>query len=667
MVEGSWAALKDQHSIILSRSAAKTLFGTEHALDKSLKIDNAMEVKVTGVYEDLPHNSQFYDVKFFAPWDLLVSNNQWIKSQGFTNNFLYVYVELEDKVDFNAASTKVKDAIFNNIQSEKDYVSIHPQLMIHPMEKWHLWSEWKNGVSGGMIQTIWLFGIIGVFVLLLACINFMNLSTAQSEKRAKEVGIRKTIGSKRSQLVNQFMSESFLVVLIASIVALALVSLSLNGFNHLAMKQIEMPWSEPKFWMAIAGFVFITVLLAGSYPAFYLSSFNSTRVLKGSLGVGRLASLPRKILVVIQFTVSVTLIIGTLMVYKQVQFAKDRPVGYDRNGLMMVQMVSGDFYAKYDVLKTELKNTGVVTGVATSSSPVTDIWNSNGGFGWKGKDPSLMAELATFTVSAEYGSTVGWEFVKGRDLSGDKSSDSSAFVINESAAKLFGFTDPIGEVVQWQSWWTNGRRDFTIVGVIKDQVVKSPYDPPVPAVYFLKGGPNWITFRIDPKVNIHEALPKVQDVFAKVIPSVPFVYKFVDQEFATKFASEERIGVLSLLFTALAILISCLGLFGLASFVAERRAKEIGIRKVVGASIFNLWRMLSSDFAILIVVACCIAVPIAYYFLNEWLAKFDYRTELSWWIFLISCAGALVITLLTVSYQTIKAAWANPVKSLRSE
>ncbi len=310
---------------------------------------------------------------------------------------------------------------------------------------------------------------------------------------------------------------------------------------------------------------------------------------------------------------------------------------------------------------------GVVTGVATSSSPVTDIWNSNGGFDWKGKDPSFIAELATFTVSAEYGSTVGWEFVKGRDLSDDKASDSSAFVINESAAKLFGFTDPVGEIVQWQSWWTNGRRDFTIVGVIRDQVVKSPYDPPVPAVYFSRGGPNWITFRVDLKANMREALPKVQSVFAKVIPSVPFVYKFVDQEFATKFAAEERVGVLSLLFTVLAILISCLGLFGLASFVAERRAKEIGIRKVIGASIFNLWRMLSGDFAILIVISCGIAVPIAYYFLNEWLTKFDYRTDMSWWVFASSCGGALVITLLTVSYQTIRAAWANPVKSLRSE
>ncbi|RAV97867.1 hypothetical protein DQQ10_26275 [Pseudochryseolinea flava] len=450
-------------------------------------------------------------------------------------------------------------------------------------------------------------------------------------------------------------------------VALAIVSVALNGFNHLAMKQIEMPWHEPRFWMAIAGFVFITAMLAGTYPAFYLSSFNSVQVLKGSLGFGKLVSLPRKILVVVQFTVSVTLIIGTVIVYKQVQFAKDRPVGYDRNGLMMVQMVSSDFYAKYDVLKTELKNTGVVTGVSTSSSPATDIWNSNGGFDWEGKDPSLIAELATFTVSADYASIVGWEFVKGRNLSADKASDSSAFVINESAAKMFGFDDPIGEVVKWQSWWTKGRSDFTIVGVIKDQIVKSPYDPPVPAVYFLKGGPNWITFRIDPKVDIHEALPKVQAVFAKVIPSVPLDYKFVDQEFATKFASEERIGVLSLLFSVLAILISCLGLSGLASFVAERRAKEIGIRKVIGASIFSLWRMLSRDFAILVVVACCIAVPIAYYFLDAWLVKFDYRTELSWWIFAFSCAGALVITLLTVSYQTIRAAWANPVKSLRLE
>jgi putative ABC transport system permease protein len=668
MLQGSLSGLKDPHSIFLSRSAAKVFFGNDDPMDKLLKIDNRMDVKVTGVYEDLPYNSHFYGVKFFAPMDLLIAVNEWVKYQSFGSNFLNIYVSIGDHTSFDAASSRIKDAILNNVRDDKTYVSINPQIFLHPMEDWHLRSEWKNGVNaGGLIQIVWLFGIVGVFVLFLACINFMNLSTARSEKRSREVGIRKAIGSMRMQLINQFFSESFLVVILAYAFAIVVVSVSINWFNELAGKQMEMPWTHAYFWLSSVVFILFTGLLAGSYPALYLSSFNPVSVLKGSLRVGRFASIPRKVLVVVQFTVSVTLIIGTIIVYQQIQFAKNRSVGYSRDGLLMIQMTSPDFYGKYEGLRTELKSMGVVAEVAESSSPPTDIWNSNGGFDWNGKDPAFIPEFATFTVSAEYGKTIGWQFVNGRDFSGDAASDSSAFVINEATAKLLGFKNPVGEVIRWNSGYRTKVTSFTVIGVIKDMVMKSPYAPPRPAVFFLGNDKSWINIRIHPEARENDALSKIEAVFKKIIPTVPFDYKFADQEYALKFAAEERIGKLASVFAVLAILISCLGLFGLASFVAEQRTKEIGIRKVVGASVFNLWKMLSKDFVVLVAISCLIAIPIAHYALTEWLKKYEYHTEMPWWIFLVTSMGALLITLVTVSYQALKAALMNPVNNLRSE
>ncbi|HTE29134.1 MAG TPA: FtsX-like permease family protein, partial [Chryseolinea sp.] len=658
-------------SILISQSAAKALFGNDDPMGKLLKIGNndRMDVKVTGVYEDLPYNTDFHDMKFYASFDLQLSINEWMRQPTFTNDFLNIYVELNDNVNFESASIQIKDAILDNVRDNKGYMSVNPQLTLHPMRDWHLRSEWKNGViTGGAIQIVWLFGIVGGFVLLLACINFMNLSTARSEKRAKEIGVRKAIGSARIQLMNQFFSESFLVVGLAFIVALIAVATSLNWFNELAGKQMEMPWTNVYFWAGGLVFILFTGLLAGSYPALYLSSFNAIKVLKGSVRVGRLASLPRKALVVTQFTVSVTLIIGTIIVYQQIHVGKNRPVGYSRDGLLMIQMTVPDFHGKHDVILTELKNTGAVEEMAESSSPPTDVWSRNGGFDWNGKDPEFTPQWATLTVTPEYGTTIGWQFVNGRDFSRDVASDSAGFIINEAAAKILGFENPIGETVRWSGGWRSKFTSFTVIGVIKDMVMKSPYGPPIPSVYFLsKYGTNWINIRINRQTSIAEALPKIESVFKKVIPSAPFDYKFVDQEYALKFASEERVGKLASVFAVLATVISCLGLFGLASFVAEQRTKEIGIRKIVGASVFNLWKMLSKDFVVLVVISCFIAIPLAYYFLAAWLEQYEYRTEISWWIFALTSLAALAITLLTVSYQAVKAALMKPVNSLRSE
>jgi putative ABC transport system permease protein len=428
-----------------------------------------------------------------------------------------------------------------------------------------------------------------------------------------------------------------------------------------------MPWSNMYFWLSCIAFILFTGLLAGSYPSLYLSSFNPVSVLKGSLRVGRYASIPRKILVVVQFTVSITLIIGTIIVYQQIQFAKNRDVGYTREGLLMIPMTSYEFQKNYDVLRTELLNTGAANEVAQSSSPPTNVWNTNGGFEWNGKDPAFQPEFATFTVTPEYGKTLDWQFVNGRDFSREMASDSAAFVINEATAKILGFKNPVGEVVRWKSWWTYGVRSFTIIGVIKNMVTTSPYAAAQPGVYFLGGNSSWINVRINPQTDMSTSLAKIEGVFNKIIPSAPFDYKFADQEYALKFADEERVGKLAAVFAVLAIFISCLGLFGLASFVAEQRTKEIGIRKIVGASVFNLWKMLSRDFVVLVIISCAIAIPIAYYYLGEWLTNYDYRTEMSWWIFVSASLGALVITLLTVSYQAVKAAMMKPVESLRSE
>jgi len=537
------------------------------------------------------------------------------------------------------------------------------------MKNWHLHPIKRDIADDKPVRMVRLVGIIGLFVLLLACINFMNLSTARSEKRAKEVGIRKTIGSMRKQLLYQFFSESLLVVIISFFLSCLLVSIFLPWFNDLSAKEMSMPLGNPYFWLISIGFIFITGMLAGSYPALYLSSFKPIKVLKGTFRTGRLAAVPRKALVVIQFTVSVALIISTIVVYRQVQFAKDRPVGYTREGVIMMEMRLGDFNGKYDLIRTELLNTGVVAEMSGSMGKVTEVASGNNGFDWKGRDANKEESFGTLGVTYDHGKTIGWQFVSGRDFSRNHATDSSGVIINEAALEYMGLKDPVGETITWK-WRENDPRPYTILGVIKDMVMESPYEPIEPTLFFIKplnGGVNWINIKINPAVAVNTALPKIEAVFKKLVPAAPFDYKFVDQDYALKFAAEERISKLSGFFAVLAVLISCLGLFGLATFVAEQRTKEIGVRKVLGASVFNVWRLLSKEFAFLVIISLFIATPIAWYFMNNWLQNYQYRAELAWWIFVAAGMGALIITLLTVSFQAIKAAIANPIKSLRTE
>ncbi len=670
---GSSAGLHDLHTILLSESMARALFGNVDPVNQTMKINNQIDVKVTGVYEDIPLNTQFAKLKFISPFDLWVSANDWITKNAahdWSNHFLRVFAEINPNTSFDKVNAVIRDVERRHAASFKTGLYHDSRDFLQPMSRWHLYPFKNAGIDGKPLQMIRLVGTIGVIVLLLACINFMNLSTARSEKRAKEVGIRKTIGSARWQLISLFFSESLLVVLFAFILAVLLVLSSLPWFNDLTAKKMTMPWGNPYFWLTSLAFILITGLLAGSYPALYLSSFKPVKVLKGTFRTGRFAALPRKALVVAQFSISVILVVCTVVIYRQVQYAKERPVGYNRDGLIMVEMKSHDFYGNYNLLRTELKNTGAVMEMSESLGTVTNVWSNNNGFTWKGMDPNIKQNFGTLAVTSEHGKTVGWQFIQGRDFLADRVSDSSGIVMNETAAKLMGLPNPVGETISWKFWNNDTTRYYTVLGVIRDMVMESPYEPARPTLFFIKSqnsSVNWINIKIAPVMGVAAALSKIEAVFKQLIPSAPFEYKFADEEYARKFAAEERIGKLAAFFGSLAIVISCLGLFGLASFVAEQRTREIGIRKVLGASVLNLWQLLSKEFAGLVVVSCLVATPLAWYFMHEWIQNYTYRAAIAWWIFASVAAGALVITLLTVSFQSIKAALTNPVNSLKAE
>lgn len=663
MLKGSRQGLKDPHSVLLSASTALAVFGNDDPINKTVKLDRQEVVKVTGVFEDFPDNTTFKALKIILPWELWLIRNPWVKTMQnpWGSNFTQTYVQIADNAVMEEVSKKIKNVKLDLVgKEEKKY---EWQVFLHPMKKWNLYNEFKNGVNaGGSIRYVWLFTTIGIFVLILACINFMNLSTARSEKRAREVGIRKAIGSLRWQITRQFFLESYMVVLFAFILALLLVALMLPLFNDVSGKNMSMPWSNLIFWSLCAIFIIITGLLAGSYPAFYLSSFQPLKVLKGTFKAGRNASLPRKILVIVQFTVSVILIIGTIIVHQQIQYARDRPIGYERNGLINIYM-EREIKKHFDAVGTELKSTGAVESVGGSFSPLTGVWNSNGGFWWEGKDPNLAVDFPNNSVTYDFGKTAGWKIKNGRDFSREFSTDSLAFILNESAAKFIGMENPVGKTLRWDD------RNYTIIGVVEDIMQESPFYPVRPSLFHIGQYDNLnnLIIKLNPNRSVSESIKSVEKVIKKYAPDAPFSYKFVDEEFGSKFIAEERIGKLSSYFAVLAIFISCLGLFGMASFVAEQRTKEMGIRKVLGASVASLWKLLSIEFILLVLFSCIIAAPVAYYYLDSWLSNYDYRINIHWIVFVAATLTALLITIITVSFQAIKAAMMNPVKSLRAE
>ena len=660
LVKGSvQTALSDPNAIVITEAVAKALFGSADPINKIIKVNNEYNLKVTGVLKDVPVNSSI-QFDFLAPFERLMAENQFYRDNksNWGNNFLRNVVELREDVSMSDFSAKIK-----NLNIDRDNTLKDLYLFLHPLAKWNLYNDFKNWQNtGGKVQYIRLFGAIGIFVLLIACINFMNLATARSEKRAKEVGIRKAIGSLRSQLITQFLAETLLTSLLAFLLALIIIPLVLPLLNDIGFENIEFQFNNIPLLLGALGAAVITGLIAGSYPALYLSSFRPVKVLKGLFKQAQSAVVFRKVLVISQFAISVGLIISTVIVFQQIEHAKDRSLGYDTNNLINVSM-SSDLAKNFVPLKADLLNTRYFESVAKASSPLTAIYNSWSDFSWTGKDPNAQQVMDVIMTEWDYEKTVGLKFLEGRPFSNDYKSDSNAVILNETALKMIGYENPIGKTIK------NGNQDLKIVGIIEDMLIQDPFKPVNPTVILFNSGAasNNIYLRLKPNVSVRTALATIQPIFEKYNPAYPFEYGFSDEEFARKFRVENQVGKLAAIFAILAIIISCLGLFGLAAFMAERRTKEIGIRKVLGASVINLWSLLSKEFVWLVLAGCLIACPLAYWLMSGWLQGYDYRITINWWIFFAAGVVAIAIALLTVSSQAIKVAIANPVKSLRTE
>ncbi|MES2518541.1 MAG: ABC transporter permease [Bacteroidota bacterium] len=663
VLKGNKNPLKDPTSIVLTEELATTLFGNQDPIGKVLKLDNTIDLKVTAIVAKQPKNATL-QFDYLLPWLLQEKMNPDIKNNTWGNNSFQVFVQLKDGVNPEKTNATIKDVVLGHFKDNKLMQNnIKPSVFIHPMAKWRLYGEFEDGVNvGGFIKYVKLFGIFGLIVLLIACINFMNLSTARSEKRAKEVGVRKAMGSGREQLIGQFLSESLVISFIALALALILVELALPSFNKLTEKDVSLQLSNPLFWGIMLVFTVFTGLLAGSYPALYLSSFNPVRVLKGTIRVGKSASLPRQVLVVLQFSFSIALMIGTVIIYQQIQYGKNRPIGFDSKGLISV-FSSADLVKNYNPLRNELLASGAISSICKSSSPPYQTWSNNDGWKWKGSQPEDNAAIfQTIATSYDYIKTVGIKLKAGRDFSTDFASDSSGVILNEAAVKRMGLKNPVGELLKWQG------KQRKVVGVVPNMQMDSPFEDIRPTtIVFEKDWVNVLCIRMNPNVSASEAIKKMAPIFDKYNPGFPFDYQFTDEQYAKKFDYLELIGNLSLVVAFLAIFISCLGLFGLASFMAEQRTKEIGVRKVLGATVINITTLLSKDFLKLVIISILIASPIAYFTMKNWLQDYEYRMEIGAGVFVLVMVVAILIALSTVSYQAIKAGLANPVKSLRTE
>ncbi|RVU02741.1 FtsX-like permease family protein [Mucilaginibacter limnophilus] len=650
-------ALNDIYSIVVTQKLAKKLFGTEDALGKTIRLDSVDNFRVTAVLKDIPDNSRF-KFEYLLPWQYMKKIGQ--DDEYWGNNSVQTYALLKAGVTEAAANKQIKDITRSHSdQKETD-------VFLHPIKKWRLYSKFENGINtGGRITTIRVFGVIAIFILVIACINFMNLSTARSEKRAKEVGIRKVSGAPRGFLIGQFLAESIMISLIAGILALIIVYVSLPAFNQLTEKELFIPYADPYFWLAFFGFVILTGVIAGSYPAFYLSSFNPVKVLKGTFKAANALVTPRKALVVFQFMIAIGLIICTIIIKNQLKHAQDRDTGYKKDNLVYT-FISGEIDKHYKLIREELISSGAAVSVTKTSAPITQGWSDSWGYDWQGKDPNAKIDLNVFNVDGDFTKTMGLKIVAGRDIDVKNfPTDTSAVLLNEASVKTMGFKDPIGQIITQDG----GNRKWTVVGVVKDFILQSPYEPVKGMI--IQGPRMWfnvIHYKLNPANTTSKNLKLAEAVFKKYNPDYPFDYKFIDEDYATKFADEQRTGTLATLFAGLTIFISCLGLFGLATYMAQNRVKEIGVRKVLGASVGRITALLSADFLKLVIISFAIAAPLAWYFMKEyWLNTYTYRIDISIWVFIISGLLTIAIALLTISFQTIKAAIANPVKSLRSE
>jgi putative ABC transport system permease protein len=653
-------ALANPQGIVLTEHVAKNLFGDQDPMGKIVRVDSAENFAVTGVLKDLPGNTEF-SFQYLLPWAYL-NRLGWEKTDLWTYTNTLTYVLLKPSV-----SQAVFDAKIDHIL--KQYVQpgrfADRETFTHPITRAHLYSRVENGrPSGGLITMVRLFTVIAFFILLIACINFMNLSTARSERRAKEVGIRKVVGASKSSLVAQFIGESILLATLSFLLALALVWLTLNPFNQLISARLHLDLANPYFWLASLAFVLFTGLIAGSYPAFYLSSFRPVAVLKGAFKQVNALVTPRKVLVVLQFSFAVILIICTIVVEKQVDYARHRESGYEQDRLLYT-FVQGDVLKHYDLIKGELIGSGAALAVTKLYSPITTVWNETTGLSWPGStDGDKKRYFNQYESDADFVKTTGTRLTAGRDIDlKSYPTDSTALLLNETAVKVMRLDHPVGTTIK-----NEDGVNCHVVGVVKDFIIESPYDAISPMiVQGLRTDYPVVHFRLNPANAIADDLAKVQKIFKRYNPQYPFECYFVDESYGRKFRAQQQQGTLGLLFAGLTIFISCLGLFGLASYMAENRIREIGIRKVLGASVAGIAGLMAGDFVKLVLIAVVLASPIAWYAMNRWLEAFNYRIHIGAWMFFAAGGFAVLIAVMTVGYQAIRSALANPVKSLRAE
>jgi len=648
------SAINDPASIVLTASAAKALFGDADPVNKIVRMDDNVNFKVTSVVKDAPGSSSL-QFDFIIPYNysdegVKRNMNEW------TNSSWNVYLQTTPGTDIGLLNKNINTLIKQH--SPENNTSTY---FAFPMNKWHLYSDFKDGKNtGGMIEYVRLFSIIGIIILLIACVNFMNFSTARSEKRAKEVGIRKTLGSAKNQLILQFFLESMILVLIAFVFSLICVYILLPAFNTLTNKSLFFPVTQLSFWSAALAIVVFTGFVAGSYPSLYLSSFNPVKVLKGTFRAGKKTVMPRHVLVVAQFVISILLISATIIIYQQIQYVKSRDMGYNSDNLIMIPTTAST-QKNFTIIKEELLKTGMISAVTRTSSPITEVWWKTPGPDWEGKPANSNMIFSGMSAEADFTKTMGIKLLAGKDFSG-MPSDSSVMLLNKAAVEAMGLKNPIGMQM------TYNQKTYTITGITSNVVMESPYKPVDPMMIInYPDYSNSIALRLNSNIQPQKALNYIETIFKKYNPASPFEYQFADQEFGKKFIAEELINRITNLFAGLAIFICCIGLAGLASFTIEKRIREIGIRKVLGASVQQVLTLISTEFLKLVLIAFVITVPATWWIMNNWLQNYTYHTDISIWLFISVGALVLLLTLIVVSLNTFRAAVANPVKSLRTE
>ena len=660
LIEGkAGSALSTPVSLAISKKMATNFFGSpEQAIGKTIKYENKKNFTITAVFDNPPKNSSLqYD--FLINWQVFMDENTWTKDWG--NNGPMTFFQV--RADANPALVDKKLTHFlDNLDKGQEKGKFYSELGMQPFQERYLHDHFTGDkVDGGRIGYVHLFGIIAIFILLIACINFMNLTTARSVKRAREIGVRKVVGAMRSMLIRQFLGESLLLTIIAVLFSLVLIVLMLPLFNHVTHKEISLPFGDLSFWLKLSALTIITGIIAGSYPALVLSAFKPVKVLKGSLTIQSGAVFFRKGLVVFQFVLSVVLIISTIIITRQVNYLENQNLGYDRENLVYIPL-EGNLAGKYNTFKTELMKMDGIQEVTRTTDVPTNIQNSTGGVDWDGKDPNVDIQFTQASVGYDFVRTLKLKILEGRDFSQDYSSDSTGYLVNEAALKRIGYTSPIGKRLTF--WGKKG----TIIGVLKDYHIASLQEAIVPLILRLGEKSDYGNALVRTKPGqTKQALASLELLCKQLNPSYQFSYYFSDEEYQKLYDNEQVISKLSNVFASLAIVISCLGLLGLAMFTAEQRVKEIGIRKVLGAGLGSLFSLLSTEFLILVGIALLIASPLAWYGMNKWLQNYAYHTKVEWWIFVLAAIVSLLITLATISFQTIKAALVNPVKSLRSE